>query len=54
MVKGKENEKFCFSDFEEMREAILRKLTYYFHTGQLPRRLSSICWKHIRFIRHGV
>lgn len=30
MVRAKEKERFCFSDFEEMREGVLRKLTYYF------------------------
>ena len=30
MVKAKEKENFSFTDFEEMRETILKKLTYYF------------------------
>lgn len=30
MIKHKEKDKFCFTDFEEMRNDILKKLTYYF------------------------
>lgn len=29
-IKRKENERFCFESFEEMKDVLLRKLTYYF------------------------
>ena len=30
LIKRKEGERFCFEDFDEMKDVILKKLTYYF------------------------
>ena len=42
-IKSSESEKFCFQNFDEMKEVILKKLTYYFSYRALaPKMIEHI------------
>ena len=42
-IKSKEQENFCFKDFDEMKDVILKKLTYYFSYRALaPKMIEHI------------